>query len=493
MNPHGPDIIPFPRRSQPVSEATVSVLIVCPDTQQSDRLSNQLLQFGFSTKRVGSLDAAMHVLGNMPTDVCLVSTAEAGDAPQQLAMHAQHRGWSTQVITLLAEGQQEHDSLNHGADCCPQPCHNVVLQSIVHGAAQRARLSTENRRLKRQLVNRNLREMVGQSPAMQTLRQQVQWAAEQSGPVLLRGETGTGIDLVGQAIHESSRRGHRPCVRIDCQVLSAESFEAEVWGSRSTSPDGSSSQKPGRLQWADGGTMVLENIETLALPVQRRLVPLIKQQRCEHPQTGEPIRCDVRIIVGTHANLEQLVDKGLFRHDLYDALRTTTIELPTIRERTEDIAPLCEYFLTRIAAREGKPARTMTIEALQTLQAHHWPGNLRELENVIERACSIDSGLKLTAAMLTPWICKTAEQDNLESLPGMTLAEMERKLIEATFARFEGNRERTAKALQIGIRTLCGKLREYGYPPRGGPGSNKVATTDRLPSISDETYGAKAA
>ena len=136
---------------------------------------------------------------------------------------------------------------------------------------------------------------------------------------------------------------------------------------------------------------------------------------------------------------------------------------------------MTEHFLRRVAGREGKPPRSIMIDALHVLQGYDWPGNIRELENVVERACALDWGSKLTAAMIEPWMSKECAEESPDSLPGMTLAEMERKLIEATFNRFAGNREKTAKVLQIGIRTLSGKLREYGYPPRGGPGSNLKA------------------
>jgi DNA-binding NtrC family response regulator len=147
--------------------------------------------------------------------------------------------------------------------------------------------------------------------------------------------------------------------------------------------------------------------------------------------------------------------------------------LPPLRERREDIAALAEHFLAEFAAREGRPIKQVTVEALERLKAYHWPGNVRELENVIGRCCALEHGGLLTAAMIMPWLeeARDAGSDDM----GLSLREMERKLIEATFTRFHGNRELTARALKIGLRTLSGKLREYGYPPRGGPGSNREA------------------
>jgi DNA-binding NtrC family response regulator len=314
--------------------------------------------------------------------------------------------------------------------------------------------------------------MVGHSQAMQALRQQTQQVAEQLGCVLLKGEQGTGIDLVAQAIHDSSRRAHRPFVKVDCSVLSAETLEEELFGQMEQEQGGINRHKPGRLEQADGGTLLIDQVQYIALPVQKRLVNLLREQRFEHPETHERVRFDVRFVFGSHVDLTSLVDRGLFRRDLHEEICQVTIDLPTLRSRKEDIGSLTEHFLRRVAGREGKPPRSIMIEALHVLQNYEWPGNVRELENMIERACALDWGSKLTAAMIEPWMSKECQNDDADALPGMTLAEMERKLIEATFNRFAGNREKTAKALQIGIRTLSGKLREYGYPPRGGPGSN---------------------
>lgn len=470
-----PDIIPFPRRPVIVADSSVSVLVISHDPAQAERLSNDVQGAGFTLKRCGSVDAALQILGGIPTDLCVIGTLPPGDTLSHLAGQIASRGWSTQLLQVVSEYGVEGTAnalLPAGASALPWPCSLPLFHALLTSSAQRARILSENRRLKRQLCNRNLREMVGQSPAMQLLRQSIQSAAEQVGAVLLFGESGTGIDLAAQAIHEASRRSHRPFLRIDCRVLSAEALETELWGVASLNRDANTIPMPGRLQQADGGTLFFDGIEHLPQTIQRRLVTIVRQQRTEHPVTGEPMRCDVRIIAGTNASLEQLVAKNLFRGDLREALAETTLETPSLRDRREDIAGIVEQFLHRCAMREGRPVRALTVEALNVLKAFDWPGNVRQLESVIDRACGLDGSTRLTAEMVQPWIERAADEDE-EVTPGMTLADMERKLIEATFNRFEGNREKTAKALQIGIRTLSGKLRDYGYPPRGGPGSNR--------------------
>ena len=477
--PH-PDVIPFPQRAIATPSATAgepapSVLVVSHDPEKSRRLCDDGQALGMVCRSVSTVEAALQSLHTQSADICLVGALSAGETVAGLTSQIQQKGWSTQVICVVAEASEEGPQLftsASGVEHLSEPYTSAAFSRILTGASQRSRLHAENRRLKRQLSNRNLRDMVGHSQAMQSLRQQAQQVAEQLGCVLLKGEQGTGIDLVAQAIHDSSRRAHRPFVKVDCSVLSAETLEEELFGQMEQEQGGITRHKPGRLEQADGGTLLIDQVQYIALPVQKRLVNLLREQRFEHPETHERVRFDVRFVFGSHVDLSSLVDRGLFRRDLHEEICQVTIDLPTLRSRKEDIGPLTEHFLRRVAGREGKPPRSIMIEALHVLQNYEWPGNVRELENMIERACALDWGAKLTASMIEPWMSKECTNEEADALPGMTLAEMERKLIEATFNRFAGNREKTAKALQIGIRTLSGKLREYGYPPRGGPGSN---------------------
>lgn len=488
-----PDVIPFPQRAAtpPQAEAASAVLIVTCDSDQARRLEQDVRAAGQTCRTVGSCDEAIQALGSQPCDACLIGSLAPGETAGALAAHVQQKGWATQLVCLIPAASDDAPQLlpaANGIDLLHEPYSPTFFNVTISSAIQRSRLNAENRRLKRQLSNRNLRDMVGHSPAMHTLRQQVQTEAEQNGCVLLHGEPGTGIDLTAQAIHDSSKRAHRPFVKLDCSVLSAETLELELFGTSEAGQFGQTIRQPGRLELADGGTLLLEQIQFMALPVQKTLVSLIRDQRFEIAKTGERVRFDVRFTFGTHVDLVSLVDKGLFRRDLYELICSSRIELPTLRSRKDDIAPLTEHFLRRVSGREGKPPRSLTVDALHLLQKHDWPGNVRELENVVERACALDWGTKLTASMIEAWLTpKELTEEEADALPGLTLAEMERKLIEATFNRFAGNREKTAKALQIGIRTLSGKLREYGYPPRGGPGSNLKGWTPAAVAIAPET------
>jgi len=458
-----PDIIPFPGR-QPAGaiEGDPPVLIVGCDIALTHELAAEVQAVGHATRTAASLEAATQWLHTAPADVCLVGPLAAGESLAQLAHTIQQRGWTTQLVSVSATS----DAALPGVEQLPRPCSAEYLSLLLTSSTQRSRLQAENRRLRRQLANRNLRDMVGQSAAIQALRQHVQILAEQNCAVLITGERGSGVDLVAQAIHDASRRAHRPFVAIDCSVHSADTLEAELFGVAATA---NAPRQPGRLEQADGGTLLLDNVHCIALPLQRRLAAVLHDQRFECERSGERIRFDVRCLISSNVDLDELLQRGLFRAELLNEAREHRLSVPTLRSRPDDIAALTEHFLRKVAAREGRPPRSLTLDALHLLQAYQWPGNVLELEHVIERACAIDAGRKLTASMLESWLATAADDD---TPTGLTLADMERRLIETTFTRFAGNREKTAKALQIGIRTLSGKLREYGYPPRGGPGSN---------------------
>jgi DNA-binding NtrC family response regulator len=244
-----------------------------------------------------------------------------------------------------------------------------------------------------------------------------------------------------------------------------ETLELQLFGENS--PEGF----PGYLRMAEGGSILLDNVDTVALPFQRRLAQLLEQRATSvlHGSSDGP---NIRFIAATHGDLNRLAMEGRFRDDLLQHLSGITLQSPPLRVRQNDIPLLVEHFISQISLKEGRPPRQVSAEGMRLLESHPWPGNVRELQNVIERACTVDVTELISSQDLSPWLQNISpEEEGVEGV-GMTLREMERKLIESTFARCNGNRERTAQILKIGLRTLSGKLREYGYPPRGGPGSN---------------------
>jgi len=323
-------------------------------------------------------------------------------------------------------------------------------------------------------------ELIGISPPVQLLRESVQKAADHNRPVLIYGEPGTGKSFAARIIHVASRRAWKPLIALDCSVLSAEAFQQALFGNDGIRFSSSASKfcRSGILQQADGGTLLLENIDYLAMPLQKEVR---RSLLARHEEPTEPCKRsspDVRILITIQAESLDQVRKGRLHDGLLQELSFQTITTSPLRERMEDLGLFSEHFLNQYAVREGRLPRRISLTALELLESYHWPGNLHELQNVIERSCQLDFEPKLTAEMIHPWLADQRINAPTEVL-GMTLKEMERKLIETTFTRCHGNRERTAEMLKIGLRTLSGKLREYGYPPRGGPGSNRDITQQK--------------
>jgi DNA-binding NtrC family response regulator len=348
------------------------------------------------------------------------------------------------------------------------------MRAALARAVAYSRLREENRQLKRRLAQHTTRALVGQSPGIEALRQQLSAAAAADLPVLIEGEPGTGKELAAAILHAASDRAFRPLIKLHCGVLTSEILERELFGVPADFAEGPES----RLELANGGTLLLQEVAEMSQPTQLRLLRVFESGHFEKVGSRGGAAFTARVVATSSEQLSQLVAQGLFRQDLYRFLSQTAITVPPLRERADDLAQLAEHFLYQQAVREGKPARRLPLDVLQLFRGYSWPGNVRELENLIDRACALDRGPRLSVEMVRPWLLATGSGAHSLAV-GLSLREMERKLIESTFSRLGGNRERTAAELQIGIRTLSGKLREYGYPPRGGPGSNQVRIEQR--------------
>ncbi|MBX3442547.1 MAG: sigma-54-dependent Fis family transcriptional regulator [Planctomyces sp.] len=452
--------------SDAASSATIRltgrVAVWSRDERARNRLALAVQQNGYEAVEFASIDLLRAGLTTGPFSACVLDEPESPDAVRQMEQAARQGGHPTQFVVLPSLNAR---SLAFGGPICdvlepPQTAER--LGRSLFAAVGRSRLLAENLQLKRRLESRMFEDLVGHSEPMETLRRKVGEASEHERPVLVVGEAGSGTSIVSRAVHLARCGGRRPFLKVCCEVLSAAVVHAELFGDGRTH---------GRLASAQGGTLLLEDIEALALPVQEQLARVLEDKQFKPTGSDLPVPLQVRIIASTHADLAALTTAGKFHPGLLRHFRMDVIPVPPLRDRLEDVSTLAEQFLTECAVREGQPVRKISPEALDRLRRYHWPENCRELQNVISRCCSLTTSQVLTAEMVEPWLERAATDDPSE--PGLTLREMERKLIEATFNRFNGNRELTAKALRIGLRTLSGKLREYGYPPRGGPGSNR--------------------
>jgi DNA-binding NtrC family response regulator len=302
---------------------------------------------------------------------------------------------------------------------------------------------------------------------MQALRVRIARAAATVETVLITGESGTGKELVARAVHMLGVRAERPFVGLNCPAMSATLMESELFGHERGAFTGAESRRAGRFEAAAGGSILLDEVTELDLPLQAKLLRVLQERSFERVGSSETIAVDARILATTNRDLRRAVDDGKFREDLYYRLAVIPLAVPPLRERQGDVPELLDHFLRQAAERVGGEPAVLSRGALDMLCAYRWPGNVRELQNLTTRATVLGGGGPISADDLRPWLINessaAADADQADVAACISLQEMERRLIEATLRRCDGHRARTAEALGIGLRTLTAKIKEYGY------------------------------
>lgn len=352
---------------------------------------------------------------------------------------------------------------------------------LLDSAIRYSRLSRKCTGLIQELNTRSTRKLIGYSQAIQNLRDRIADTIHLLTPVLVQGAPGTELALVAEMIHDAMFLETRPFIKVNCSSLTIENVERELLGyftDEQSSYTDEPKWNPGRLEQAEGGTLVLDQMQLASLPVQSAILKIVERNEYLSPEDGLLKKLNCRLLTLSHVPLTELVAQNQFKRKLASVLGETTITVPRLNDRREDLALLTEYLLSEVARSEGTVPKLLTLDGLETLKRHNWTGDVQELRNLLQHVSRVDNGPRLDAASLQPWIGSEALADP-EAMVGMTLREMEQKLIESTFARCGGNRENTAQMLDIGLRTLSGKLRSYGYPPRGGPDSKRNFTVRR--------------
>jgi DNA-binding NtrC family response regulator len=369
------------------------------------------------------------------------------------------------VMTAFASVPTAVEAMKLGAfDYLPKPFDADSVSVVVERAVEFARLRRENEALRVTVHDlHRRRELVGRSPAMTALREEIHRVASGHATVLITGESGTGKELVAAAIHQASPRSDRPMLCLNCAALSATLLESELFGHDRGAFTGADRTRKGRFELADGGTLLLDEISEMAVPLQAKLLRVLQEGEFERVGSSTTRRADVRVIATTNRNLEEWVARNRFREDLYYRLNVLPIQVPPLSSRREDIPELLSCFLQRATSEEGLLPLQLDPEAERLLMEYDWPGNVRELENIARRAATLCRGGALTAALVEPWLRPVSKPANgIGPLrEGFMLEDMERQLIEQTLARFNGHRARSAKALGMGVRTLGMKLKQW--------------------------------
>ena len=342
----------------------------------------------------------------------------------------------------------------------------VKLNKLVE--SDRKKLREENVRLRREIKSHfNIHNMVGTSNAMKEVYSLIEQVSNSNATVLLRGESGTGKDLVAHAIHYNSLRADKPFVKVNCTALPDTLLESELFGHEKGAFTGAAERKLGRFERAHGGTIFLDEIGDFSLNLQVKLLRVIQFKEFERVGGLETIKTNVRIVVATHKNLEEQIKEGLFREDLYYRINVFPIYMPPLRERKDDIMLLADYFLEKIATENNKNISRISTPAIDMLTRYHWPGNIRELENCIERAVLLCNDDVIRSEHLPPSLqmVKKTEPVAQRSLTEI-IENKERELIVDALKKFDGKQRKTAKELGISERILGYKIKKYGIHPK---------------------------
>ena len=408
-------------------------------------------------------------------DVVVTDLQMPGMTGLELIRALEARKFDGQVVmvTAFATVEAAVDAMRHGAfDFIEKPFDADQLEQLVGRALrQAARSETRSQVLAATPDWHNL--MVGNSEPLARLRRRIAQVAPTDETVLITGESGTGKELVARCLHAASKRSAGAFVGLNCPALSPQLMESELFGHEKGAFTSADAPRVGRFELADGGTILLDEITEIELPLQAKLLRVLQEKSYERVGSSQSRTTNVRVIASTNRDLRQEVSGGRFRQDLYYRLAVVLLEVPPLRHRLGDVPLLVSHVAKQVAGRMNRQPAAFASNALDLLSHYHWPGNVRELENLVTRASVLAGDDAITADDLRAWLLedenaiagKTTSSDGTLSA-GMKLEDMERKLIEATLDHYDGHRARAAQALGIGIRTLTNKLRLYGYAPR---------------------------
>lgn len=311
--------------------------------------------------------------------------------------------------------------------------------------------------------------IIGHSPALLAALDEARQAARSGADILLEAESGTGKELLARLVHQESARANRPFVALNCAAVPESLLESELFGHVRGAFTGASTSNPGKFALADLGTLLLDEIGEMPLVLQPKLLRVLQEREFYRLGDSRPVKIDVRVIASTNRALHALVEASRFREDLYYRLNVIPLSLPPLRERGDDVIELAEFFAAKFAA-PGLPPRLSDAFRL-ALRAHHWPGNVRELANTMRRAIALCDGEEIDLPNIQVRPATPSTEASAWLRPGISLQELEKKLLEITLQATAGNRTQAAELLGVSLRTVRNKIRRHGLPPRSPSGA----------------------
>jgi len=447
------------------------ILITDDDAQMREMLSRFLGERGDEVEEASGGPAALAALERNTADLVItdVRMPEMSGVELTRQVKARHPDCSVVVMTAFGSVQMAVDAMRAGAtDYISKPFKLDEIQLIVERIEEERNLRRKVTTLQRQVEERfQFANILGKSPAMQHIFELIEQIAPTRSNVLITGASGTGKELVARAIHFNSPRRAAPFMPINCSAIPEQLLESELFGHVRGAFTGAERDKKGIFEEAGGGTVFLDEIGDMDEGLQVKLLRVLQEREVRRVGSNETVPVNFRVIAATHRDLETEMANGRFREDLFYRLGVITVSLPPLAGRREDIPLLAEHFLKKHALHNQRQVTQIEPEVMRILLDYDWPGNVRQLENVIERGVVLCHGDRLEAGCLPSRLTgAVADQTGLGETADLPLAELERRHILATLERHDWHRVKVAEILGIDRRTLYRKIKEYGFEPR---------------------------
>ena len=449
-------------------EATKGRILIADDEESARRGLGQILaDDGYETLLAADGEEALRLVAEEAPDILLTDLRMPGMTGNELLRQVRRAFPEIAIVIMTAYGtiRSAVESLREGAeDYLTKPIDVEELEHLLARVLQRKRLLSEGRMLRERLDDTyRFENIIGRSAGMLHVFQLVEQVAPSQASILITGDSGTGKELIAQAIHQRSPRRDAPFLKVSCAALPETLLESELFGHERGAFTGALARRAGRFEIAAGGTVLLDEIGDVPLGMQVKLLRFLQERQFERVGGNRTLTVDVRVLAATHRDLVALAREGKFREDLYYRLNVIEIRLPPLRERVQDIPLLVDFFVKKFAAANGKSLEKIAEEVLAGLMTHAWPGNVRELEHAIERAVILSRGNTLDLSLF-PSIPPPVPDEPRglgPRVPGATLGEIEKDAILRTLESVGGSTSRAAAILGISPRTIQYKVKEY--------------------------------
>jgi two-component system response regulator HydG len=445
---------------------TPTILVVEDDAENRAAMVKVLEAAEYKVLQTDNGQQAIDILNEEDIDILVTDLRLPVMDGVELLKRAKALEQDIEVIMITGHGTVEIavEAIKEGAyDFITKPIKKAQLLRAIEKAAEKQYLSRENRDLRQQLGQSGARRVVYASTPMRNIVRMVEQVAPSTATVLITGDSGTGKEVIADAIHGASPRRLKPLIKVSCAALPDTLLESELFGYEKGAFTGANTRKEGRFELANGGTLFLDEIGEISPAVQVKLLRVLQDGKFERLGGTRTIDADVRIIVATNKDLRKEVEEKRFREDLFYRLNVINIHIPSLRERKEDVQLLAMHFLKLYADKNNKPIEEFTEEAMLALTSYDWPGNVRELENAIERAVVFTNGKQISLSVLPQGVTAFAEsQHSLTFKIGTPLRELERKAIDITLHHTRGDKNMAARLLGIATRTIYRHLERQG-------------------------------